>query len=80
MNSMLKCSHTNRSIGRAQGIGYVQEMLARLQHLYITSSNSSVNSSLDNNPATFPLDQAFYADFSHVSFGYQKAPERYPLT
>ena len=51
--------------GRAQGIGYVQELLARLQHEYITSSNSSVNSTYDNNTAEFPLNQAFYADFSH---------------
>ncbi|KAM3084452.1 hypothetical protein ACMFMF_001808 [Clarireedia jacksonii] len=52
-------------IGRAQGLGYVQEVLARLQHQYISASNSSVNSTLDNNPTTFPLDQKFYADFSH---------------
>lgn len=51
--------------GRAQGIGYVQELLARLQHEYITVSNSSVNSTYDNNAAEFPLNQAFYADFSH---------------
>ncbi|ESZ93260.1 hypothetical protein SBOR_6360 [Sclerotinia borealis F-4128] len=51
--------------GRAQGLGYVQELVARLQHQYITSSNSSVNYTLDNNPITFPLDQKFYADFSH---------------
>ncbi|KAI9642401.1 hypothetical protein NHQ30_009205 [Ciborinia camelliae] len=51
--------------GRAQGLGYVQEMLARLQHQYITSSNSSVNSTLDDNPTTFPLDQKFYTDLSH---------------
>lgn len=51
--------------GRAQGIGYVQELLARLQHEYITSSNSSVNATYDSNPAEFPLNQPFYADFSH---------------
>ncbi|KAI9822640.1 MAG: hypothetical protein M1827_000359 [Pycnora praestabilis] len=51
--------------GRAQGIGYVQELLARLQNQYITSSNSSVNSSLDDNATDFPLGQPFYADFSH---------------
>ncbi|POS88367.1 hypothetical protein EPUL_000106 [Erysiphe pulchra] len=51
--------------GRAQGIGYVQEMLARLNHSLITSSSSSVNSTLTGNPATFPTNQAFYADFSH---------------
>ncbi|KAH8674341.1 histidine phosphatase [Xylariales sp. PMI_506] len=51
--------------GRAQGIGYLQELVARLTNQYIFSSNSSVNSSLTNNPDTFPLGQAFYADFTH---------------
>ncbi|RMD41713.1 hypothetical protein DV735_g3388, partial [Chaetothyriales sp. CBS 134920] len=51
--------------GRAQGIGYVQELLARIQNEYIFTSNSSVNSTLDNNNETFPLGQKFYADFSH---------------
>ena len=51
--------------GRAQGLGYVQELLARLKHQYITASNSSVNSTIDNNAAQFPLSQPFYADFSH---------------
>ena len=51
--------------GRAQGIGYLQELIARLKHQYITSSNSSVNSTYDDNAADFPLGQAFYADFSH---------------
>ncbi|MCJ1243214.1 hypothetical protein MMC30_000411 [Trapelia coarctata] len=51
--------------GRAQGIGYVQELFARLQNQYITSSTSSVNSTIDNNPQQFPLGQAFYADFTH---------------
>lgn len=51
--------------GRAQGIGYVQELLARLQNQYITVSNSSVNSSYDNNAQQFPLGEPFYADFSH---------------
>lgn len=51
--------------GRAQGVGYLQELLARLQGQYITVSESSVNSTLTDNPTTFPLGQAFYADFSH---------------
>lgn len=51
--------------GRAQGIGYVQEVLARLEKQYITSSNTSVNATLDSNSTDFPLDQKFYADFSH---------------
>ncbi|KND91048.1 3-phytase A [Tolypocladium ophioglossoides CBS 100239] len=51
--------------GRAQGIGYVQELIARLTHNYIKSSDSSVNSTLDDNPSSFPLGQQIYADFSH---------------
>lgn len=51
--------------GRAQGLGYQQELLARLTKQYITSSNSSVNSSLTDNAADFPLNQPFYADFTH---------------
>lgn len=51
--------------GRAQGIGYLQELIARLDNQLITTSNSSVNSSLTNNSRDFPLGQKFYADFSH---------------
>ena len=51
--------------GRAQGIGYVQELIARLTNQYIYASNSSVNSTITNNPTDFPLGRPFYADFSH---------------
>lgn len=51
--------------GRAQGIGYLEELLARLKGEYITTSDSSVNATLTDNPATFPLGAKFYADFSH---------------
>ncbi|KAK8217620.1 hypothetical protein M8818_001379 [Zalaria obscura] len=51
--------------GRAQGIGYLQELLARLTNQYISTSNSSVNSTITNNPTDFPLGRPFYADFSH---------------
>lgn len=51
--------------GRAQGIGYLQELLARLQNQYIPSSNSSINYTIDNNANDFPLKQPFYADFTH---------------
>jgi hypothetical protein len=51
--------------GRAQGIGYLQELIARLTNQYITSSNTSVNYTLTNNPTDFPLGQKFYADFTH---------------
>ncbi len=51
--------------GRAQGIGYLQELIARLTNQYIPVSNSSVNSTITNNPEDFPLGAKFYADFSH---------------
>lgn len=55
-------------VGRAVGIGYVDEFLARLEHHYIsTSDHTQVNTTLDNNPTTFPLDQTLYFDISHVS-------------
>ncbi|KAL1902991.1 hypothetical protein Sste5346_000903 [Sporothrix stenoceras] len=51
--------------GRAQGIGYLQELLARLTNQYIPVSNSSVNSTITDNAEDFPLGAKFYADFSH---------------
>ena len=70
--------------GRAQGIGYVQELIARLTKVYIPVSNSSVNSTITNNAADFPLGEKFYADFTHddiivstltaLSFDYLRAP------
>lgn len=51
--------------GRAQGLGYLQELIARLNDQYITVSNSSVNTTLDKTNTSFPLNQPFYADFTH---------------
>ena len=51
--------------GRAVGIGYVEEILARLQHHVISSPVAQINVTLDNNTATFPLDQSLNFDFSH---------------
>ncbi|KJK77109.1 hypothetical protein H634G_07530 [Metarhizium anisopliae BRIP 53293] len=53
--------------GRAQGIGYLQELIARINHQTIGYSNSSVNRAFDNNTRDFPLGQQIYADFSHDS-------------
>ncbi|KAI0717807.1 phosphoglycerate mutase-like protein [Cerioporus squamosus] len=50
---------------RAQGIGYVQELLARLTHSLIPLHNSSTNATLDDDPATFPLGQSLYVDATH---------------
>lgn len=51
--------------GRAQGIGYVQELAARLQSRLIMSSSSSINYTYDDNTKQFPLHQPMYMDMSH---------------
>jgi hypothetical protein len=51
--------------GRAVGIGYVEEVLARLTSHTITSATAQDNITLDNNTVTFPLNQTLYFDFSH---------------
>ncbi|CAG8094246.1 unnamed protein product [Penicillium olsonii] len=51
--------------GRAQGIGYVLELAARLQNKLITSSDTSINYTYTDNTAQFPLGQPFYMDMSH---------------
>lgn len=52
-------------VGRAVGIGYVEEIMARLQHHTINVPTAQVNVTLDDNPATFPLYQSLNFDFSH---------------
>ncbi|KAE8355708.1 histidine phosphatase superfamily [Aspergillus coremiiformis] len=51
--------------GRAQGIGYVLELAARLEGNRIATSDTSINATIDSNPATFPLNQPLYMDMSH---------------
>ena len=57
-------------LGPTQGVGWVEELLARLtgQHGYVRDNlYTSVNHTLDDDNATFPLgkEYPFYADFSH---------------
>lgn len=52
-------------VSAAQGKGYAQEILARLQQHYITESHSSINYTLTDNPTDFPLNQSIYADATH---------------
>lgn len=52
-------------LSRALGIGYIQELVARLTHTPIERHNSSTNSTLDDNPITFPLDHSLYVDATH---------------
>ncbi|KAF2683582.1 acid phosphatase [Lentithecium fluviatile CBS 122367] len=51
-------------LGPTQGVGYVNELLARLTGTPV-DDNTNTNRTLDSDPATFPLDRKVYADFSH---------------
>ena len=51
--------------GRANGIGYVLELAARLQSKLIHSSDTSINYTYDDNTQQFPLHQPFYMDMSN---------------
>jgi hypothetical protein len=51
-------------LGSTQGVGWVNELIARLTNAPV-KDNTSTNSTLDNNPDTFPFGRALYADFSH---------------
>ncbi|KAF3492148.1 uncharacterized protein GIQ15_01665 [Arthroderma uncinatum] len=52
-------------VGRAFGIGYVEELVARLERRLLYTSDTSVNVDFDSNATTFPLHQPFYLDMSH---------------
>lgn len=50
--------------GAVQGVGYINELLARLTHLPV-HDHTQTNTTLDSNPETFPLDRGMYVDLSH---------------
>lgn len=54
------------ALGRVQGIGWVNELIARLTDSPVNDT-TTVNHTLDSNPETFPLSPnvTMYADFSH---------------
>ncbi|CAO1626521.1 unnamed protein product [Sympodiomycopsis kandeliae] len=55
-------------IGPAQGIGWVNEFLSRLQGIkWDPSTQTSENSTLASDDTTFPLNRRFYVDFTHDS-------------
>ncbi|KAH7909639.1 histidine phosphatase superfamily [Hygrophoropsis aurantiaca] len=53
-----------QQLGPVQGVGYVNELLARLTGQPV-QDETQTNHTLDSSPATFPLNRTFYADFSH---------------
>ena len=76
---------------RAVGVGYQQEVMARLNGHVLGYSHSNINVTLDNNTVTFPLNQSLYFDFSHdtniisvlTAFGLKQfsghlSPDRHP--
>lgn len=52
-------------VAAAQGLGYLQELVARLNHTLISNFSMEVNSTLDGSQTTFPLNQSIYADAAH---------------
>jgi hypothetical protein len=63
LNKYYGYSHGN-PLGPTQGVGFVNELIARMTKSPVQDSTST-NHTLDDNPATFPLDRKLYADFSH---------------
>ncbi|PNS14244.1 Acid phosphatase [Sphaceloma murrayae] len=51
-------------LGPTQGVGFVNELVARLTDLPVRDATST-NRTLDADPRTFPLGKSLYADFSH---------------
>jgi hypothetical protein len=54
--------------GRAQGIAWVEEFIARVEGHYPEASvvkDTGINMTVDANPTTFPLDQKLYFEFTH---------------
>lgn len=54
-------------VGPATGLAWLEELHARLTHQLISESHNGVNTTLTSAESTFPLDQPFYADFTHDS-------------
>jgi hypothetical protein len=51
-------------LGPTQGVGFVNELVARLTGKPV-ADHTTVNQTLDADPATFPLGIPLYADFGH---------------
>ena len=53
-----------QELGPVQGVGYINELIARLTGSPVVDSTQT-NHTLDSDPATFPFNRTIYADFSH---------------
>lgn len=52
-------------VARVQGIGYINELIARLTHMPIETHNTTTNGTLNDNSITFPLNDSLYVDATH---------------
>jgi hypothetical protein len=52
-------------VGLAVGATWLSELAARLENRYMDDWHTGVNTTLNTNPETFPLDQPFYLDMTH---------------
>src|SRR5690606_19106948 len=79
------------ALKRAVGLGYQQEVMARLKGHTLGYSHAQLNTPLSSSEETFPLDQGLYFDFSHDTnmvsvlaafglrqFGQFLEPDRHP--
>ncbi|KAF2197539.1 acid phosphatase [Delitschia confertaspora ATCC 74209] len=57
-------NYMNNPLAPTQGVGYVNELLARLTETPV-KDGTTTNHTLDSDPKTFPIDRKVYADFSH---------------
>jgi hypothetical protein len=83
---LCSCLMISNTAQRAIGLGYQQEIMARLKNHTLGYSGSQINVTLDNNTETFPLNQSLYFDFSHdtnilsilTAFGLRQFAEALP--
>ncbi|KAL2823889.1 histidine phosphatase superfamily [Aspergillus cavernicola] len=74
--------------GRAQGIAWVEEFLARVEGRLLETTQTNANMTPATNPVTFPVDQNLYLDFSYdsgivaalVAFGFKQFAQLLPAT
>ncbi|EEB99540.1 hypothetical protein MPER_00767 [Moniliophthora perniciosa FA553] len=54
-------------VSRAQGAGWIQEILHRLENSPVTRESNKfwMNFTLDGDPRTFPVNQSLYVDATH---------------
>ncbi|KAK9234626.1 histidine phosphatase superfamily [Lipomyces kononenkoae] len=55
------------AVGAAEGVGWLMEVLGRLEKRLLTEPYAAINVSITGNEETFPLDQPFYMDMTHDS-------------